>query len=679
MTRRPTIPLLVTAAALWAAAAGATTVTDVSAIHRSGQTFVTWTVPSAGGWTYRVYASSVPLSETADLDQAALVGTVGDSTWMDRRLSSLLGETVAFSRDSAGPPLPESSGMFVHTVIGSGQLYYAVTAQPADGPEDRAVIPGGNALETPVPVLEEAPRPVWQRQAVSEYGALADVFVLWTWNQDMPYANATSSREGWPFHCAVVRGAPAPDNRLFLRGHGRKGSFLSATWGFDPWDWRVSFDDYLPNKDEATFYYGYHEQYVLDSDGNGTPHTGRIRAFTHWRVLYLIDWALANFPVDRNRVYAMGGSMGGTFSVFAALTAGDRIAAVWANVPKLDLSDFRDSALYEGMFAPMWGDTATDLPSDDGIPVYERLNAAIMAGRLGTREAAPILSFSGRADTTMGWPEKVSFYAATEANRLGGVHIWDQRAHGGPGGMDPMGSLSELFRYRLDRSWPAFSNASCNQDPGNGDPAVGDSIGSINGFMDWDTSSVADYVDRWEVVLGTRPIETRGGTWPAPESVTVDVTPRRLRNFVVTPGQTLEWNVKRLADQRIVQAGQAVVDTTGHVTIPGVMVDGGGSLLRVGSLGSVGVAALQRPGPALALDRMPVVGRATLTAAWSGTGDATLALFDLSGRRVRTLHEGRARGRMRFAVDVGGLPAGMYFIHARQDGRGTTLRFALLR
>jgi hypothetical protein len=243
--------------------------------------------------------------------------------------------------------------------------------------------------------------------------------------------------------------------------------------------------------------------------------------------------------------------------------------------------------------------------------------------------------------------------------------------------MDPMGSLFELFRFRLDRSWPAFSNASCNHDPGNGEAAVGDSIGSINGFIDWDTEMV-DFSDRWEVMLKTRPIETRNGTLLPPDLLTVDVTPRRLQNFELTPGQTVEWSVKRMSDGLFVQEGSAVVDATGHVTAEGVMVYPGGSRLRIKALGPADVAPPQRPRPVLALDRAPVVGRTSLTARWPGSGDATLALYDLSGRKLRTIHDGPAHGTMRFEVDGRGIGAGVYFLRARQNGVATTLRFALL-
>jgi len=80
----------------------------------------------------------------------------------------------------------------------------------------------------------------------------------------------------------------------------------------------------------------------------------------------------------------------------------------------------------------------------------------------------------------------------------------------------------------------------------------------------------------------------------------------------------------------------------------------------------------------LALDRAPVVGRTMVSATWPGSGNASLALFDLSGRRLRTLLDGPAHGTMRFEVDGRGLGTGVYFLRARQDGRSTTLRFALL-
>jgi hypothetical protein len=189
---------------------------------------------------------------------------------------------------------------------------------------------------------------------------------------------------------------------------------------------------------------------------------------------------------------------------------------------------------------------------------------------------------------------------------------------------------------------------------------------------------MVDFSDRWEVMIKTRSVQALSGVIPPPESLTVDVTPRRLQHFRFAPGQTLEWEVKRMSDGLTIQDNLIQVDANGHATAEGVIVYGTGSRLRIKALGPAGVGDRQRLRPMLTLDRAPVVGRTMVSATWPGSGDASLALFDVSGRRLRTLQQGPARGLVRYEVDGGGLSPGIYFLRARQDGRSTTLRFALL-
>jgi hypothetical protein len=40
--------------------------------------------------------------------------------------------------------------------------------------------------------------------------------------------------------------------------------------------------------------------------------------------------------------------------------------------------------------------------------------------------------------------------------------------------------------FRSDRSWPAFSHCSADGALGDGTPASGDSLGTLNGSMEWD-------------------------------------------------------------------------------------------------------------------------------------------------------------------------------------------------
>jgi len=91
------------------APAHAAQVTDLSAHHHDGQTFLVWRVPQTGGpWTFRVYASSCPLTGPADLVDSVRVAMVRDSAWYDRVLSMQRGTVFGFVVDSGGPPLDAS-------------------------------------------------------------------------------------------------------------------------------------------------------------------------------------------------------------------------------------------------------------------------------------------------------------------------------------------------------------------------------------------------------------------------------------------------------------------------------------------------------------------------------------------------------------------------------------------
>ena len=678
MTRRlrAAACILIAAVLVPTVAAHAATVTGLSAVHRSGQTFLTWNTPGNTGWTYRINTHWQPIKRTSDLDIATLVGTCGDSTSLDRRLSALTGVTYFVCRDSASTPLTESQAIYVNTATAVGFRYYAVTAQQAGGNEDRTVILG--TTSTPfILELPAAPRPVWQREIDIIAGVKLQDYVLWSTNKDTYYSPATANVQSFPFHCGVVRGNPAPDNILFLCAHQRGGNFLQASSVSKDTDWRLTFDDYLPNKDVASFWFGYHENYKLTSDNNATPSTGRVRGYTNARVVRLIDWSLSNFPVDPARVYAFGHSMGGSFGIFLALTAGDRVAAVWTNVAKVDLGDYRLSDLYPAMFEPMWGAAGVDLPTDQGMPVYDRLRAATLANVETVKEVAPIISFSGRADQIVGWPEKVPFFQAMEANHLGGRYYWDQRAHSGPGGMDPEGSVWEILRYRRDKSWPALSNASCNDDPGTGDPASGDSIGALNACVEWD-DEIVDLADRWEVLLKPRALQTLSGTVPAPSFLTVDVTPKRLQRFLVHPGTLLQWEAKRMSDGEEVTGGEVMVDAYRRIIVTDVPVYEGGTRLRIHLQGVAGVGARNPRLPLLAIDRAVVKSRASLSVSWPGTGDATLSLYDVTGRRIQTYQRGPAQGQAKIDVNVQNVSPGVYFVRATQGGESASLRFVVV-
>lgn len=538
----------------------------LAASHHDGQIFLTWSPPPDTGWTHRVYVRAAPILTDADLVAAKFLGEVGDSSATDHRLSGILGVVCPFRTDSAAVPLPANKGLFVVTAPSSRQVWYAVTSHLRGGPDDRHVVPGGNALLSPVQELLDSPRPVFERQ-LRVGTTTSDVYTLWTSSQDTPLFPAMSNRLSWPYDCGVTHGAH--QGPAFVLPHQREGNFtqqLLASGSIA--EWVLGLDDYTLNTDVQTYWYGYAPGYDFLSSTNPYPATGEVVDYTNRRVLHTIRWWRRTFDFDTTSHYAFGYSLGGTYSMHLGLAHPELITAVMSSVGKVDfsfesdpdpLSAFNPGMPYRVSLCRMWGTTASNLPTSEGPPIYTVMNDDSPLAR-GEREGAAFLvNFSGRHDNTVGWAEKMRYFAAKEAHRQGGIELWDNRDHAAmayPGAMGPMLDLRYLYRFSSDLSWPAFSRCSKNDDAGDGTAASGDSVGTINGYMDW-VPDVVDSATRWEVTLTTRALTTRWGLLPAPESLTVDVTPRRVQRFRPPPGAPVDWTATRLADGAQVQGARS--------------------------------------------------------------------------------------------------------------------------
>jgi beta propeller repeat protein len=661
----------------------------LAATHHTGQTFLTWTPPPGTGWTHRIYFSASPIAVDADLDAATLLGSVGDSAATDRRLSNLTKTIYTFRTDSAAVPLAGEKGLFVVTVPANRQGWYAVTSQLAGSAEDRRVVPGANSLSAGVSESVAQPRPVFQRvltQAVS-----ADVYTLWTWNVDTPLFPAMSNRAGWPYDCSVTHGIPK--GPTFVRAHALGGDF---TGGFqasgNAQEWVVSLDDYTLNSDAQTWWYGYHPGYDFTSNSNPVPTTGTVIDYTNRRVLHTIRWARANFDLDTTRVYSFGFSIGGTWSMELAFAHPELIAAAAASTGKADYSflsepvvtaGYNPSGQYRPVVNRLWGTVATNLPSSEGLPIFVQMNDDSLAARTEQRGAVFTMNFSGRHDETVGWKEKLGYFESMRLHRQGHTEFWDNRDHGGfifPAAMAPNLNLQYLYRFKSTLSWPAFSNCSADNVVGDGTASSGDSLGTINGYMEWDPA-VTDANDSWAVTLSTRGLSSLWGPLPAPESLTVDVTPRRLQHFHPAVGAAVDWTARRSADNALVQSGTVNVDALGLVTIPQVKVYRTGTKLALGSSG-VGVPPqVPRAGTiVLAPFANPVHGHAAFRITWPRDGAARIELFDTAGRRVRLLLDGMVTaGAWQADADLAGLASGVYTARAVQGAERVVRRLIVLQ
>ena len=680
LTIRPSLASLF-AILFLAASARATTVTGIRADFHDGQTFITWNNLAGTGWIYHIFSMGGAFTDGNSFDYASELAQVGEQTSVDQRISSLVGQTLTYRIADDQPPLDATRGLFVVTPGVGALTYYAVMAERVGTGEDFTVVPGENVTTDAVWERVQHPRPVWQRTLTSPRG---EDYVLWTSNASTPLFPAMCNLPGRAWHVGVIRGAPG--GALLLGGHGRGGNFFNSFAGTGmPGEWVLSIDDYLPTGDIASFYFGYEQDYDLEDPYN-LPRTegGIVRDYTEKRVMFLLDWADREMPHDKNRVYAMGGSMGGSFAFFLAWHHPDRIAGALAIIPKLCLGYRPD--VFVGLresLDRMWGSPDLDLPSTAGPRTFEWMDGREQARIERHVGSAPLVGFCGINDTSVGWAEKVAYFQALEAYSAGGAWFWDERDHYAP--LDqamwaPMTTGRLLYKFRTDQSYPAFAHCSADNNPGNGDPTTADPIGQINATADWDETSIADDQLRWEITLRTRALTTQEGIIGAPEALTVDVTPRRLQRFIVAQSVSYQYEVRQVTDGAVVQSGTATPDQDAVLTIPQVRVVNAGVRLSVfpTSIAGVQPGASARHVPHLAMSRNPVQDRASLTIEWPGEGDGVVELYDPQGRRVRTEFHGAATGITERTFLAAGLAPGLYVLEARQGSARSTRRVTVI-
>lgn len=568
---------------------GAAAVPSLVAQHRSGQTFLTWSEAADPTATYRLYRSSTPFLNAEQLSVANRIATVGSDSSFDARLSGLRSTDYHYRITAAGPDLGASQGLHVHTPMADGVSYYAVTTV-IGGIEQLTLATGHNTTDA-VHETAAMPEPVLQR-TLTINNRNVEIYVHWVSATSTPFYPAMGNRDSVAHHFGLVRRGTASTHSLLIRPHARQGSFLSTVTGTNDADeWVLTLDDWMPNPIANTFWYGYHERFDIEAGGPAAT-TGLVHDYTLRRVKWEIEWALRTLPLDLNRIYMTGHSMGGIGSHFISLMLADKIAAIWTTSAKYDFGLLADpnpaniwndgSGERAGSGDLMWGTVATNLTSSEGIPVYDRLNASYLLAAFRGIDQPVMIAYHGKNDTIVGWAEKIGFYTAMNAHRHGGHFFFDRGVHNRSGGeWQAAQSIHVLNRYRLDQSYPAFSNSSVNGNPGNGRATDGDSFGTLNGNLDWDTATIVDTTSRWQITLRTIALTPSTGTIAAPVSATVDITPRRLQAFPHAPGTLARYEVRDKDSQILRQSGLVTADIDGLFTVPAVTVTNAGTTLAL--------------------------------------------------------------------------------------------------
>jgi hypothetical protein len=550
--------LALAALTLGNAAAAAAPVNQLSAAARDGQVFLTWNeAETPDGTTFNVYLSDRPIDEVA---RARRVGHHVErhsarDWWADPA-------SFDKAKPHAAPAgyllhgnrrLDPRGGLFVHTVEdgAQGDLFFAVTSSDARGVEDTRLTAGGNAMLHGVAAQPGAMEPIWQRggratpagagkhkplwlELHSKGGVVANMEYLLFGDAGMGW------REGLPLkfsvrveHDAVV---VRPTDRVWInRPH------LEAGDGGMPAIW--------------SFWYGYNSRiYDRREMASGVPTN-----FTERRNLWILDWVGKHYQADPAQWSCSGSSMGGCGTVSFGLHHPELFAALHAHVPIVNYNYLGRGSAHRLEPSCWVGPIAAELKTNEGVALLERMNSTKFV-REATADLPMLYLVNGRQDASIPWENNPAFYRALNDARQGFAVYWDNGTHptcGKDAPADVRAWQQQFRRFRLDQSFPAFSNTSSNRNPGDGRASDGDIVGWMNRGMDW--KDVDDAPGQYAITLSAG--------YPGIEyPVRTDVTLRRVQRFKIRGGERL---LARVGDAR---PRPVTADAAGRLTIPGVVI-----------------------------------------------------------------------------------------------------------
>ena len=589
--------------------------TDVTARHRSGQTFVTWTErPDAE--RYLVYRASRALDaeELAGLDPIYEVPRGSANFYFGRyNVGRGLEHRYAprYVIEDGGAPLGEGTGLLVWTLapMTGGMMSPPVDATASTGPVSEAV---------------EAPRPVRLPVDIGPGGRVYLQYMnLRRWNPTFDARRVEVSALQYAYDYVVyapradlcggeVPAGPLPV-ALDLHGHGG-GNYAAFT--ADPAGFWCIWHIY-PLDGNETWYFGFARDHDYRAGGQPGPDDVIVN-YTEQRVLrmlYDLERDPETFPpIDRDRRYVLGHSMGGTGTLALALRYPDVFAAAYASEP---MTDFRTSGDGNGTdwrveLVPKWGAIDDDLGvvidgpagwthrirAHEGTGVWHWQNHQHNLVERRGDDAVPFGIGHGYRDSVIEWTTQGRLvYPALEASRQywGGAVTADSHRWLGFRGLPPAIATDRSsspfagWRARRRETVPGFGGSTDHTValppepprtvnlPDDAPADLWPDVGGYHQAVTWSSSwepwdgPPVDTATEWAISLGT----TDG------VPVSVDVTPRRSQRFCLIDGADYEWQADGLADGAPIAAGRVALDDYGLLTVPGVMVEATGTRLTI--------------------------------------------------------------------------------------------------
>ena len=255
------------------------------------------------------------------------------------------------------------------------------------------------------------------------------------------------------------------------------------------------------------------------------------------RCIATIEWMIESFPIDDERVYGVGNSMGGSGVLGIGLRHGNIFAAIKANVPGCVRHVLQRLAL-EG----------ENPPENVEIP-------------------DPPVAVDYASQLDMWSKEHELFFDGMRRHRYSIHGYWGEFGHENNDEKiaehnDLVHSLP-IFKMKKSDPYPVFTNATTDDINPWADKENGAASGQINGFFRWEP--VCDTVDSFEMKLWLLTPDEWNTRVNLPSESVADLLIRRVKNFKLGDGEEFKWT---LGDK----SGVSCADSMGHPSIDKITV-----------------------------------------------------------------------------------------------------------
>jgi len=668
-------------------------VSELTAHYQNGQVFLTWKNPTGTNLQYNVYRSILPIATSLQLTSDTYLGYVRDNSGQNIRKTQLntQNQTFYFVITPNQSPLASDRGLYVATCSSNGIYYYAVTVTSLDNnQESKTITVGSNSLLTGVSETVAMPQAVLQTITNQKNGDVSNEYVIWGDNQELSHWRAFNNLGSYAYNFTIQTRGTSLNQPLYVFFQDAN-PFKQVDSAFCTNGNILQLDDRLPNG-QGTYWIGYNNSYNMYTPNASNPKvtSGIIHTYSQAMTQAIIRWTKRQPGIDSTRIYMTGLSHCGFGCMLTAFNMPSEIACIY-NVagPVIYKTLTGDSREYQ--LCKSTSNLATDIfyPGTTDTMLIWSFTSMRTYYRINTQGIPFTQSINGRNDNAVGWIQKFHWYDTLNVDRQGGTWYWDQRQHSGKNAQfTDAETTPDYARYYSNRSYPAFSYCSINQNPGNGSITDGDTYGAINGYLDWKDKSIIDQPCNYSIKCFIKSFYV-GGVLDAKQydSCYSDITLRRTQQFHPDSGQTINWT-NYGAQNKLLQSGSFVYDG-GLITLYSIKIKKTISKItlnvmncRVGNEGSTESIDCNNN---LDVFPNPLSDGTTVSFTLDQSQNVALKIFDVTGRLMATLanevmNAGDHQLRWNATDDNGNpLTAGIYLLKMETGNHNEAIRLSVMK